>query len=55
MINAQKVLIMKKRMFIGLTLFAMMFTLVAWQYASDELIEIQKETELVSKETPEAA
>lgn len=34
---------MKKRMFFGLSLFAMMFTLVAWQYAADELVEIQKE------------
>lgn len=42
-------------MFIGLTLFAMLFTLVAWQYASAELVEIQEEVELVSEEISEAA
>lgn len=46
---------MRKRMFIGLTLFAMLFTLVAWQYASAELVEIQEEVELVSEEISEAA
>lgn len=46
---------MKKRLFIGLSLFAMMFTLVAWQYATAELVEIQEKTEIISEEISEAA
>lgn len=46
---------MKKRMFFGLTLFAMLFTLVAWQYASAELVELENQPELTQKSYTEAA
>ncbi len=46
---------MKKRMFFGLTIFAMLFTLVAWQYASAELVELEKNPELSQQEYSEAA
>lgn len=46
---------MKKRLFFGLTLFAMLFTLVAWQYASAELVELEKNPHLTQKDYSEAA
>lgn len=42
-------------MFFGLTFFAMMFTLVVWQYASAELVELQEKTEFVKKNHTKAA
>ena len=46
---------MKKRMFFGLTLFAMLFTMVAWQYASAELVELKKKPEPSESNYSEAA
>ena len=46
---------MKKRMFFGLTLFAMLFTLVAWQYASAELVELQNKPQVTEQTYSEAA
>ncbi|WP_424492497.1 hypothetical protein [Salinimicrobium sp. GXAS 041] len=46
---------MKKRMFFGLTIFAMLFTLVAWQYASAELVELEKKPEFSQQQYSEAA
>lgn len=47
--------LMKKRMFFGLSVFALLFTLVAWQYASAELVELQKKPKPVEKEYSRAA
>lgn len=41
---------MKKRMFFGFTLFVIMFTMVAWQFAAAELAEIQSETKPVAEQ-----
>ncbi len=46
---------MKKKMFFGLTFFAMLFTLVAWQYASAELVELEKKPALTHEKYTEAA
>lgn len=40
---------MKKRMFFGFALFALLFTLVVWQYAAAELVELQKKPHPVEK------
>lgn len=43
---------MIKRMFFGFTIFVALFTLVAWQFAKDELTEIQpSEPQLTAEET----
>ena len=41
---------MKKKIFFGFTLFAMLFTLVAWQFAAAELVELQKKSLQVEQE-----
>ncbi|MFD0977490.1 hypothetical protein [Salinimicrobium gaetbulicola] len=43
---------MIKRMFFGFTLFVALFTLVAWQFAKEELTELQpSEPQLTVEET----
>ena len=44
---------MKKRMFFGLTVISMMFTLVAWQYAVEEIVELEQTTEISEQELGE--
>lgn len=46
---------MKKRLFYGLTMFAMLFTMIAWQYASAELVELENSAEMPEKNIMEAA
>jgi hypothetical protein len=46
---------MKKKLFFGFTLFVMLFTLVAWQYASAELVELQEKTDLTKESYTKAA
>lgn len=46
---------MKKKLFFGFTLFVMLFTLVAWQYASAELVELQEKTDLSNERYTKAA
>lgn len=35
---------MKKKMFFAFMLFTMLFTLVAWQFAAAELVELQEKS-----------
>lgn len=42
---------MVKRMFFGFALFIALFTLVAWQFAKEELTEIQTEQQVTVEET----
>lgn len=44
---------MKKRMFFAFTLFALLFTLVVWQYAAAELVELQKKPHPVEQKYTE--
>ncbi|GHA45029.1 hypothetical protein GCM10007103_27770 [Salinimicrobium marinum] len=46
---------MKKKLFFGFTLFVMLFTMVAWQYASAELVELQNKTDITEKDYTKAA
>lgn len=41
---------MIKRMFFGFTLFVALFTLVAWQFAKEELTELQPSEQQVTME-----
>jgi len=42
---------MIKRLFFGFALFVALFTLIAWQFAKEELTEIQAEPQVTVEDT----